>query len=67
MLNKCSKHRGAFKPPLTPEKFWDPDIIEGDPESPRNKTQAGEPFNSRARRKAAAREKKIALGVIKAL
>ena len=21
--NKCSRHRGLFKPPLTPEKFWD--------------------------------------------
>ena len=27
ILNKCSRHRGYFKPPLTPEKFWDPEII----------------------------------------
>ena len=28
LMNKCSKHRGLFKPPLTPERFWDADIIE---------------------------------------
>ena len=28
--NNNSKHRGLFKPPLTPERFWDPDIIEDD-------------------------------------
>ena len=50
ILNKCSKHRGAFKPPLTPERFWDADIIEGDPESPRNKTQPGSPFSTRKKR-----------------
>jgi len=58
MLNKCSRHRGNFKPPLTPEKFWDADIVEGDPNSPRNKTQDGQPLKSRARRRAENREKK---------
>ena len=38
-LNKCSRHRGYFKPPLMPEKFWDPEIIEGDPEDPRYHTR----------------------------
>ena len=61
LINKCSKHRGAYKPPLTPEKFWYADIIEGDPESPRNLTQPGSPFNTRERRRAIAREKKNAL------
>ena len=28
LMNKCSKHRGLFKPPLTPERFWDADILE---------------------------------------
>jgi len=61
VLNKCSKHRGYFKPPLTPEKFWDADIVEGDPNSPRNKTQVGVPFRSRAKRRAEAKEKRKAL------
>ena len=37
MKNRISKHRGLFKPPLTPERFWDPDIIEDAAEDPRNK------------------------------
>jgi len=58
MMNDCSKHRGKYKPPLTPEKFWDPEMIEGDPESPRNKTQVQtKPFNNRARRRALNKEK----------
>ena len=57
LIDKCSKHRG-LKPPLTPEHFWDPDIIEGDPESPRNKTQPGSPLSTRKRR-AEARKKKL--------
>jgi len=61
VLNKCSRHRGYFKPPLTPEKFWDADIVEGDPNSPRNKTQAGQPFRNRAKRRAEAKEKRKAL------
>ena len=40
MLNNCSRHRGNFKPPLTPDKFWDADIVEGDPNLPRNKTHS---------------------------
>ena len=28
--NKNSKYRGLFKPPFTPWRFWDPDIIEDD-------------------------------------
>ena len=43
ILNKCSRHRGFFKPPLTPEKFWDPEIIEGEPDDPRNNTQQASP------------------------
>jgi len=61
VLNKCSKHRGYFKPPLTPEKFWDADIVEGDPNSPRNKTQVAVPFRNRAKRRAEAKEKRKAL------
>ena len=37
MKNRISKHRGLFKPPLTPERFWDPDIIEDSAEDPRSK------------------------------
>jgi len=61
VLNNCSRHRGYFKPPLTPEKFWDADIVEGDPNSPRNKTQVGKPFRNRARRRAEAKEKRKVL------
>jgi len=61
VLNKCSKHRGYFKPPLTPDKFWEADIVEGDPNSPRNKTQIGVPFRNRAKRRAEAREKRKVL------
>ena len=58
MMNDCSKHRGKYKPPLTPERFWDPEIIEGDPESPRNKIQKQtKPFNTRARRRAHNKER----------
>jgi len=64
VLNKCSKHRGYFKPPLTPEKFWDADIVEGDPNSPRNKTQVGVPFRNRAKRRAEAKEKRKALKLL---
>jgi len=58
ILNKCSRHRGLFKPPLTPEKFWNADIIEDDPDDPRNKTQPGKTLRSRAKRRAEARSKK---------
>lgn len=34
-------------PPLTPPQFWDPLIIEGDPNDPRNLTQPGKPFQTR--------------------
>ena len=44
ILNKCSRHRGYFKPPLTPEKFWDPEIIDGEPDDPRNNPQPPSPF-----------------------
>ena len=37
MKNRISKHRGLFKPPRTPERFWDPDIIEDSAEDPRSK------------------------------
>ena len=46
-LNKCSRHRGLFKPPLTPEKFWDPLIVEDDTQDPRNKTQEAPPLRRR--------------------
>jgi len=58
LINECSKHRAKYKAPLTPEKFWDPDIVVGDPESPRNKTQVpSQPLMSRARRRARNKEK----------
>ena len=41
--NKNSKHRGLFKPPLTPERFWDPDIIEDDEDDPRSEIVVGAP------------------------
>ena len=50
-LNKCSRHRGLFKPPLTPEKFWDPLIVEDDTQDPRNKTQEAPPLRRRGERK----------------
>ncbi|XP_023342878.1 DNA endonuclease RBBP8 isoform X3 [Eurytemora carolleeae] len=56
LMNDCSKHRALYRPPLTPEKFWDPEIIE-DPESPRNKTQTGAPLRTRAVRRAEKRNK----------
>ena len=57
LMNKCSKHRGLFKPPLTPEKYWDPDIIEDDPSDPRVKTQPGGQLRTRAVRRAEKRNK----------
>merc|ERR1719348_1186553 len=51
MLNKCSRHRGLFKPPLTPEKFWDPHIVEDDTQDPRNKTQEAPPLRRRGKGK----------------
>merc|ERR1711872_692439 len=47
MMNDCSRHRGLFKPPLTPEKFWDPLIVEDDTQDPRNKTQEAPPLRRR--------------------
>jgi hypothetical protein len=29
LMDRCSKHRYLYKPPRTPEHFWNPDIIEG--------------------------------------
>ena len=66
LMNKCSKHRGLFKPPLTPERFWDADIIEDDPDDPRVKTQPGKPLRTRAVRRAEVRERKRALDLEKA-
>ena len=60
ILNKCSRHRGLFKPPRTPEKFWDADIVEDDPDDPRNKTQSGQVFRTRAVRREEARSKRKA-------
>jgi len=61
LMNKCSKHRGLFKPPLTPERFWDADILEDDPDDPRVKTQPGKPLRTRAVRRAEVKAKKKAL------
>ena len=69
LMNKCSKHRGLFKPPLTPEKYWDPDIIEDDPDDPRVKTQVGGQLRTRAVRRAEKKEKlkavELAAGSVK--
>ena len=56
LINKCSRHRAHHKPSKTPEKFWDADIIEGDPDSPRNKSQQGPPLKNRAMRREAWRK-----------
>jgi len=45
LMNKCSRHRGKFKPPVTPDKYWDPDIVE-EPNDPREQTQHGQPLRS---------------------
>ena len=58
ILNKCSRHRGYFKPPLTPEKFWDPEIIDGEPDDPRNNTQPPSPGLGLKGRVAAMKEKR---------
>ena len=47
-----SKHRGLFKPPLTPERFWDPDIIEDSADDPRNKIFHASPLRKRREEKA---------------
>ena len=47
MMNDCSRHRGLFKPPLTPDKFWDPLMVEDDTQDPRNKTQEAPPLRRR--------------------
>ena len=52
MKNRISKHRGLFKPPLTPERFWDPDIIEDAAEDPRNKIIHASPLRKRREEKA---------------
>ena len=57
-MNDCSKHRGKFKPPLTPEKFWEVDIVEDDDDDPRSKTQTGPPLRSRAQRRAESKLKR---------
>jgi len=58
LMNNCSKHRGNFKPPLTPEKFWEVDIVEDDEDDPRSRTQPGPPLKSRSQRRAAAKLKR---------
>ena len=52
MKNRISKHRGLFKPPLTPERFWDPDIIEDSANDPRNKIFHASPLRKRREEKA---------------
>jgi len=59
MLNDCSRHRGLFKPPITPEKYWDPEIVV-EANDPREQTQYGQPLRSRAKRRAEERAKKAA-------
>jgi len=62
-INDCSRHRGLFKPPLTPEKFWDPLIVEDDTQDPRNKTQEAPPLRRRAERKEEVARRLAAPGV----
>ena len=45
-------HQGLFKPPLTPERFWDPDIIEDSADDPRNKIFHASPLRKRREEKA---------------
>ena len=58
LMNNCSKHRGNFKPPLTPEKFWDVDMVEDAEDDPRSKIHAGPPLRSRAQRRGEAKLKR---------
>ena len=59
VINTCSKHRSKFKRSSTPPRFWDPEMIEGDLDSPRNKTQMQtEPLSTLARRRASRKEAK---------
>ena len=58
MLNKCSKHRRLFRPPPTPEKFWDPLVVEDDTQDPRNKTQVAPALRNRAQIKADDKERR---------
>ena len=44
---KNSKHRGLFKPPSTPERFWDPEIVEDGPDDPRSKIIDAPPLKKR--------------------
>ena len=47
MKQKNSKHRGLFKPPSTPERFWDPEIVEDGPDDPRSKIIDAPPLKKR--------------------
>ena len=60
--NNNSKHRGLFKPPLTPERFWDPDIIEDDEDDPRSEIVVGAPPLRKRRG-----EKRFDVGVVEAV
>ena len=55
LMDKCSRHRGLFRPPLTPPRFWDPQIIEDSPEDPRGKVQMAAPLRRREERQAKVR------------
>ena len=55
LMDKCSRHRGLFRPPLTPPRFWDPQIIEDSPEDPRVKVQMAAPLRRREERQAKVR------------
>ena len=49
----CSSKHKQLRPKKTPEKFWDPDIIDLEDDDPRGKVYDSEPFSTYARRKAA--------------
>ena len=48
----CVILHGLFKPPLTPERFWDPDIIEDSADDPRNKIFHASPLRKHREEKA---------------
>ena len=58
LMNNCSKHRGNFKPPLTPEKFWEVDMVEDPEDDPRSKIHVAPPLRSRAQRRGEAKLKR---------
>ena len=51
-MDKCSRHRGLFRPSLTQPLFWDPLIIEDEPEDLRVVVQMMAPLRRRGEMKA---------------